>query len=83
VHIKGVKEMKPVAWIINGHLFEEYFKTSELDKIIPLYPSPRELSDEEIIEVFETPFQPNTTGGINDEVIAFARAILKKARQSD
>jgi len=37
------------------------------------------LTDEEIIEVFESPFHPNTTGKINDEVIAFARAILKKA----
>jgi hypothetical protein len=46
-----------------------------------IYKPFKELSDEEIIEVFETPFQPNTTGGINDEVIAFARAILKKASE--
>ena len=50
---------------------------------IPLYTTPqiKELSDEEIIKVFESPFQPNTTGKINDEVIAFARAILKKASE--
>jgi len=39
------------------------------------------LTDEEIIEVFESPFHPNTTGKINDEVIAFARAILRKAQE--
>ena len=31
---------EPVAWLINGKLFEEYFKTSELDNIIPLYTHP-------------------------------------------
>ena len=44
------------------------------------YPA-KTLTDEEIIEVFESPFHPNTTGKINDEVIAFARAILKKAQE--
>jgi hypothetical protein len=39
------------------------------------------LTDEEILEVFESPFHPNTTGKINDEVIAFARAILRKAQE--
>ena len=31
---------EPVAWLINGKLFEEYFRTSELDVIIPLYTHP-------------------------------------------
>lgn len=31
---------EPVAWLINGKLFEEYFRTSELEKIIPLYTHP-------------------------------------------
>ena len=70
--------MKPVAWIINGHLFEEYFKTSELDKIIPLYPSPRELSDEEI----EGLARANVDGNASMEQLKwFARAILKKASE--
>ena len=43
--------------------------------------APKELSDEEIIEVFEKPFHKEPTGKINDEVIAFARAILKKASE--
>ena len=49
----------------------------------PLYTTPqiKELSDEEIIEVFEKPFHKEPTGKINDEVIAFARAILKKASE--
>ena len=33
---------EPVAWLINGKLFEEYFRTSELDVIIPLYTHPAE-----------------------------------------
>ena len=101
---------EPVAWLINGKLFEEYFRTSELDKIIPLYTHPAEtitlaelrqtdlyrkeqtrhlrellepktLTDEEIIEVFESRFHEKSTGKIDDEVIAFARAILRKASE--
>jgi hypothetical protein len=70
-------EMKPVAWIINGHLFEEYFKTSELDKIIPLYPSPRELSDEEIAVIWAN-FGVPMTGMEFKKVV---EAILKKASE--
>jgi hypothetical protein len=53
------------------------------NKGTPLYTTPqiKELSDEEIIEVFEKPFHKEPTGKINDEVIAFARAILKKASE--
>ena len=39
------------------------------------------LTDEEIIGVFESPFNPNRNGTINSEVIAFARAILRKAQE--
>jgi hypothetical protein len=77
--------MKPVAWMIidvdNGKSLQS--KESKFSEInIPLYTSPRELSDEEITEV------------LNDENIAeyhqgnwlvlpyaFARAILKKASE--
>ena len=71
---------EPVAWLINGYLSDEYFRTSELDEIEPLYTTPqtKPLSDEEIIEVFESPFHPKTTGRIDDEVIAFARAIEER-----
>jgi len=50
------------------------------DSIHTCSPQLKTLTDEEIIEVFESPFHPNTTGKINDEVIAFARAILRKAQ---
>ena len=52
-------------------LEEELLKESQI----------KELSDEEIIEVFEKPFHKEPTGKINDEVIAFAKAILKKASE--
>jgi len=51
------------------------------DSIHTCSPQLKTLTDEEIIEVFESSFHPNTTGKINDEVIAFARAILKKASE--
>jgi hypothetical protein len=76
--------MKPVAWIINGHLFEEYFKTSELDKIIPLYPSPRELSDVEIhyeVDKWERQNNYKHDADVHKTLIDFARAILKKASE--
>ena len=55
-HLRELLEPKtptnePVAWLINGKLFEEYFRTSELDKIIPLYTHPASLTDEEIDSV--------------------------------
>jgi len=50
-------------------------------QLLLLKAHPANLTDEEILEVFESPFHPNTTGKINDEVIAFARAILKKAQE--
>jgi len=35
---------EPVAWIINGRLSDEFYTTSELDKIIPLYTHPADES---------------------------------------
>ncbi len=52
-----------------------------IDKLDLTMPQIKELSDEEIIEVFESPFHKEPTGKIDDEVIAFARAILKKASE--
>jgi hypothetical protein len=74
---------EPVAWFEQDPDMKSVWYQADKDatNAIPLYTAPRELSDEEIIEVFEAPFHPNTTGGINDEVIAFARAILKKASE--
>ena len=53
----------------------------ELEEELLKAPQIKELSDEEIIEVFEKPFHKEPTGKINDEVIAFAKAILKKASE--
>jgi len=69
------------SWLSHqkGMMAQTYAK--DLAKYIVKTKNPqiKELSDEEIIEVFEKPFHKEPTGKINDEVIAFARAILKKA----
>jgi hypothetical protein len=72
--------MKPVAWI-------DYLEDSNVYDLnvsgrgVPLYTAPRELSDEEIYEVWSTlpyddqcPFDGRAT-------YRFARAILKKASE--
>jgi hypothetical protein len=77
-------QQEPVAWIINGKLFEEYFRTSELDKIIPLYTAPRELSDDEIHELANKHlFTKDHDGakvvlGLED----FAKALMEKMRNA-
>lgn len=89
---KNVDE--PVAWIKKdtliflgnyefGSITIQVQKQKDDEFDIPLYTTPqiKELSNEEIIEVFEKPFHKEPTGKINDEVIAFARAILKKASE--
>ena len=68
---------KPVAWTVCLSCGQRVTG----DSIHTCSPQLKTLTDEEIIEVFESPFHPNTTGKINDEVIAFARAILKKAQE--
>jgi hypothetical protein len=71
--------MKPVAWMIidvdNGKSLQ--FKENKFLEInIPLYTSPRELSDEEIEVLWEKHCPFDLTAGID-----FARAILKKASE--
>ena len=49
------------------------------DKIIPLYTHPvKELTDEEITEIFDTTFEVRD---YEDSFIKFARAILRKAQE--
>jgi len=77
---------EPVAWLINGKLFEEYFRTSELDKIIPLYTHPaKTLTDEEIRQIaVECGVYINEQGSIYPDdicIYSFARAILRKAQE--
>jgi hypothetical protein len=80
--------MKPVAWMVEGYDgIGSYIRTVVSSKpkpdswvsITPLYTAPRELSDDEIMELAEY-------HGINDwlyetSVTDFARAILKKASE--
>jgi hypothetical protein len=55
VHLAGVAEMKPVAWMMlrDGEFFDaihpDEHARHEGDYTIPLYTAPRELSDDEII----------------------------------
>jgi len=78
--------MKPVAWMIidvdNGKSLQS--KESKFSEInIPLYTAPRELSDEEILNVAFC-CEVNTVAIENDwdgTVIDFAKAILKKASE--
>ena len=72
---------EPVAWLINGKLFEEYFRTSELDKIIPLYTHPaKTLTDEEILKVIKK--HESINGNIDTyDVLACVKEILKKVSE--
>ncbi len=78
--------MKPVAWMIidvdNGKSLQS--KESKFSEInIPLYTAPRELSDEEIMNIAFCS-EVSTVAIENDwngTVIEFARAILKKASE--
>ena len=73
--------MKPVAWMIidvdNGKSLQ--FKENKFSEInIPLYTAPRELSDEEIIEIGNAVVNLIDS---NEGWIEFAKAILKKASE--
>jgi hypothetical protein len=69
--------MKPVAWI-------DYIEDSNLYDLnvsgrgVPLYTAPRELSDEEIIEIGNAVVNLIDS---NEGWIEFAKAILKKASE--
>jgi hypothetical protein len=73
-------ENKPVAWmtddgkIVSNREKEKYDITFG-DHCIPLYTAPRELSDDEIWDVW------SLLGERESRVIEFARAILKKASE--
>jgi len=70
---------EPVAWIINGRLSDEFYTTSELDKIIPLYTHPADLTDEEIRKVADEVFKDYKNW--HHYQIDFAKAILRKAQE--
>ena len=77
--------MKPVAWIDPYDLervplydcWVSGEKTKRVD--IPLYTHPvKELTDEEITEIFDTTFEVRD---YEDSFIKFARAILRKVQE--
>jgi hypothetical protein len=69
--------MKPVAWNIKEN--REAYREDNPNDIVALYTAPRELSDEEIrqiyIEAMESPYTHQQS------YFGFARAILKKASE--
>jgi hypothetical protein len=72
--------MKPVAWMLNGKLHDcdpsDWAKEQYPDQdVIPLYTAPRELSDDEIWDVW------SLLGERESRVIDFAKALLKKASE--
>jgi hypothetical protein len=81
---------EPVAWMHKTYfpngLYEEDLVWSKVDESsIPLYTHPaKTLTDEEIIETVKDHFIGAIKLGIvltNDNVLDFARAILKKAQE--
>jgi hypothetical protein len=72
--------MKPVAWMIidvdNGKSLQ--FKENKFSEInVPLYTAPRELSDDEIDDIWAG----ISTGDDCIDMHEFAKAILKKASE--
>jgi hypothetical protein len=81
---------EPVAWMHKTYfpngLYEEDLVWSKVDESsIPLYTHPaKTLTDEEIIETVKDHFIGVINVGIvltNDNVLGFARAILRKAQE--
>ena len=68
---------EPVAWMSNGKEF--YVQKNYCPDFIPLYTHPvKELTDEEIAEVFDNTFKVRD---FEDAFLKFARAILRKAQE--
>ena len=83
---------EPVAWAVwEGRPHDLFFTKEEADELcrlkggdaksIPLYTAPRELSDEEIVNLYESLEYKNATSNEKYDAIQFARAILKKASE--
>jgi hypothetical protein len=69
--------MKPVAWMNSKGDIILPASQANKEYNIPLYPSPRELSDEEILDIAKE----NTFEFGEIPPVQFARAILKKASE--
>ena len=82
--------MKPVAWMYEVNDTFILFSANKPPEdaydegsLVPLYTAPRELSDEEIVEIYKSVKQDKdlTWEEWCKEQIDFARAILKKASE--
>ena len=82
---------EPVAWILNGIIHEfdpsDWAKEQYPDQdVIPLYTHPADLTDEEIYACFHQYFvlgepKPTHYELEYEDLIDFARAILRKAQE--
>ena len=68
--------IEPVAWM--NPLDEKHIEDKDYGDWIPLYPAPKELTDEEIAQI-ATPFYDEEN--LIAQEFDFARAILRKARE--
>ncbi len=78
--------MKPVGWIVDGIFFDSLGAALNMSlnfeqPCIPLYTAPRELSDEEIIEIRDSCYVQSGIDEWEFDDVVFARAILKKASE--
>jgi hypothetical protein len=77
---------KPVAWMLVDKNWNDacrYF-SFPMENAIPLYTAPKELSDEEMLEVYKKVFNKKNEFKENlkrRSYFDFARAILKKASE--
>jgi hypothetical protein len=75
--------MKPVAWRVWNRMggISLSFKKPDASEYVeydPLYTAPRELSDEEIHDIWKSQWEGGNIGHI---AYTYARAILKKASE--
>ena len=78
--LKSMRNNEPVAWIGETLMGRQYIngQKDELPVGTALYTHPAELTDEEIIKVYEDMLGVASAKG---SAIDFARAILRKAQQ--
>ena len=74
--------MKPVAWLCQN-IDGTYDALSDKGCVecFPVYTAPRQLSDEEILNIAELFWECDAFNEVSFDDIGFARAILKKASE--
>ena len=75
--------MKPVAWMLIDKEWNDacrYF-SFPMENAIPLYTAPRELSDNEIVALYESSYLQSGLDEWEFDPVYFARAILKRASE--